>query len=151
MDSAATPGPCRPAKTAFSSLPLLPKNKHSLCQRATGACNEKQVSPRALSALAARQLGVTASAAGQGWAGLTPSVQLPGPRIGCSSHFMPLSRETVTDRPALSQAREARALCFRLASPGRTSGHGQGPGPCSCPPVSNLSIPPGSEKAWLWL
>lgn len=43
-----------------------PQNKHSRCQRAKGACNEKQVSPRDLSAVAAPQLRVTAGEQGRG-------------------------------------------------------------------------------------
>lgn len=64
-----------------------PKSKHSRCQRATEACNEKQVSPRDLSATAVRQLGSPPQGQGRGGgtAGLTPSVQLPGLGIGCSS------------------------------------------------------------------
>lgn len=66
----AAPGSCRPAETAFPSHPapsLHPQNKHTHCQRATGTCNEKQVSPRDLSAVAGWQLGVTASGPGAGW------------------------------------------------------------------------------------
>ena len=50
------------------SAPILPRpqNKHSRCQRAKEACNEKQVSPRDLSAVAAPQLRVTAGEQGRG-------------------------------------------------------------------------------------
>lgn len=51
-------------------LPLCPplplQNKHSRCQRAKGACNEKQVSPRDLSAVAVLQLRVTDVEQGRG-------------------------------------------------------------------------------------
>lgn len=68
-----------------------PQNKHSHCQRATGARNEKQVSPRDLSAVAVRQLGVTTSGARERW-GLTTNIQLPGPSAGYSSHLVACHR-----------------------------------------------------------
>lgn len=66
-----------------------PQNKHSRCQRATRAHNEKQVSPRDLSALAVQQLGVTAWGQGRGvgMAALTHSAG--GPSTGCSSPLPP--------------------------------------------------------------
>ena len=113
--SLATPGPCRPAETTFPSHPAAPpppQSKHSRCRRATRACNEKQVSSRDLSAQAVQQLGVTAWGQGRGGgvAGLTGCVQLLGPSMGRSSHLIPLSQETVTNRNITSQARGARAL-----------------------------------------
>ena len=85
--SLATPGPCRPAETTFPSS-------------------------RDLSAQAVQQLGVTAWGQGRGGgvAGLTGCVQLLGPSMGRSSHLIPLSQETVTNRNITSQARGARAL-----------------------------------------
>ena len=117
--SPATPGPCRPAETALPSHPAPHQNKHSHCQRATGACNEKQVSPRDPSAMAVQQLGVTTMRAGEGWGHCRapPSVQLPGPITGDSSHLMPWSQETVTARSAPSQASGARELWSQLGEP----------------------------------
>lgn len=79
--SPATPGPCRPAEKALPSHPAPHQNKHGHCQRATGACNEKQVSPRDLSAVAVQQLGVTAVRAGEGWGHCrTPPPECSAPR-----------------------------------------------------------------------
>lgn len=90
--SSATPGPCRPAETTFPSHPAAPpptQNKHSRCQRATRAHNEKQVSPRDLSAQAVQQLGVTAWGQGRG-VGMAVLTRLAGgPSTGCSSPLPP--------------------------------------------------------------
>lgn len=90
-----------------------PQNKHSRCQRATGARNEKQVSPRDLSAVAVRQLGVTTSGAGERWEHSRAHPECSAPRAQCWVQQPPrgLSQETVTDmRPLL--ARGAKALWF---------------------------------------
>lgn len=90
-----------------------PQNKHSRCQRATGACNEKQVSPRDLSAVAVRQLGVTTSGARERWGHSRAHPERSAPRAQGWVQQPPLSlsQETVTDRTPLL-ARGAKALWF---------------------------------------
>lgn len=83
--SSATPSPCRPAETTFPSHPPRPPNTNTAAAgEPTRACNEKQVSPRNLSAQAVQQLGVTAWGQGRGGgvAGLTLGAQLLGPPHG---------------------------------------------------------------------
>lgn len=123
-----------------------PQNKHSRCQRATGARNEKQVSPRDLSAVAVRQLGVTTSGAGERWghSRAHPECSAPGAQCWVQQPPRGLSRETVTDmRPLL--ARGAKALWFwpdlTRASPRRTAGLGQSLGPLFLPPLSQTAAP----------
>lgn len=81
----SNPRSLQTCRNNFPSHPVpRPQKTNTAGPRATRAHNEKQVSPRDLSAQAVQQLGVTAWGQGRGVgiAALTQIIQLPGPSTG---------------------------------------------------------------------